>query len=92
MAREVLKSSGSTEVTMSAMTIFYQECPICGRNLRIPAKYFGRLMSCSHCEGEFLAGKEELPAAPPAADADLTASVRELLQPGAFVQPQLGEV
>jgi hypothetical protein len=50
---------------MSAMTIFYQECPVCGRSLRIPAKYFGRLMSCSHCHGEFLAGKEQLPAEEP---------------------------
>ena len=77
---------------MSAMTIFYQECPICGRNLRIPAKYFGRLMSCTHCEGEFRAGKEELPEAPPAADADLGACAGELLHPAGFGQPQLGEV
>jgi hypothetical protein len=50
---------------MSAMTIFYQECPVCGRSLRIPAKYFGRLMSCGHCQGEFVAGTEQLPAEEP---------------------------
>ena len=49
---------------MSAMTIFYQECPICGRNLRIPAKYFGRQMTCTHCKGEFRAGKDQIPEAP----------------------------
>lgn len=76
---------------MSAMTIFYQECPICGRNLRIPAKYFGRLMSCSHCEGEFLAGKDELPQAV-SPDADLVAPVSEMPRPAVFAQPQLGEV
>src|SRR5438128_1714265 len=92
MAREVLKSGGSTEVTMSATTIFYQECPICGRSLRVPAKYFGRLMSCSHCQGEFLAGKEELPQAPPSPDAVLNASVSELIRPPVFTNPQLGEV
>jgi hypothetical protein len=77
---------------MSAMTIFYQECPICGRNLRIPAKYFGRLMTCTHCEGEFRAGKGELPDAAPSPDADLGAPVSELLRPGVFGQPQVGEV
>jgi hypothetical protein len=74
---------------MSAITIFYQQCPVCGRNLRIPTKYFGRQMTCSHCEGEFRAGKEELPEAPPASET----SVRPgLLAPGVFSHPQLGEV
>lgn len=77
---------------MSAMTMFYQQCPICGRSLRIPAKYFGRLMSCTHCEGEFRAGKEQLPEAGPARDADLGACSAELLRPGVFAEPQLGEV
>jgi hypothetical protein len=45
---------------MSAMTFFYQLCPTCGRNLRVPVKYFGRRMSCTHCKGEFIAGKAEL--------------------------------
>ena len=73
---------------MSAMTIFYQECPVCGRNLRIPAKYFGRQMTCTHCEGEFRAGKEELPPSAPAPEANVTAGI---VSP-AFAQPQLGEV
>jgi hypothetical protein len=73
---------------MSAMTIFYQECPVCGRNLRIPAKYFGRQMSCTHCEGEFRAGKEELPPSTPAPEPNVTAGI---VSP-AFAQPQLGEV
>ena len=40
---------------MGLKTIFYQECPTCGRSLRIPVKYFGSTMSCSHCSGEFVA-------------------------------------
>jgi hypothetical protein len=66
---------------MSAMTIFYQECPVCGRSLRIPAKYFGRLMSCSHCQGEFVAGKEQMPAE------DSDAAVPDLMP--AATMPQL---
>lgn len=45
---------------MSALTIFYQECPVCGRSLRVNVKYFGREMSCSHCEGTFIAGKDQM--------------------------------
>jgi hypothetical protein len=74
---------------MSALTIFYQECPICGRKLRIPAKFFGRLMTCTHCEGEFRAGKEELPAATRPSDPDVAPG---MLAPGVFPHPQLGEV
>jgi hypothetical protein len=50
---------------MTTISVFYQQCPVCGRSLRIPAQYFGRQMSCTHCEGEFRAGKEELSPAPP---------------------------
>jgi len=74
---------------MSAMTIFYQQCPVCGRNLRIPAKYFGRQMTCTHCKGEFRAGKDELPEAPRSTESQVSAG---LLAPGVFSHPQLGEV
>jgi len=74
---------------MSAMTVFYQQCPVCGRNLRVPAKYFGRQMTCSHCKREFKAGKDELPEAPTQANPDLSSG---LLAPGVFGSPQLGEV
>lgn len=58
---------------MSALTIFYQECPTCGRSLRIPVKYFGLTMSCSHCSGEFLAD----PDAQRRIDREAAASQRE---------------
>jgi hypothetical protein len=43
---------------MSRTTFFYQECPVCGRSLRVAVRYFGREMSCTHCHGEFLAGPQ----------------------------------
>jgi hypothetical protein len=52
---------------MTAMTFFYQGCPVCGRNLRVPVRYFGRPMCCTHCHGEFVAGKDQLGEAPPVA-------------------------
>jgi len=60
---------------MSAVTVFYQACPVCGRSLRVPVKYFGREMSCSHCEGTFVAGKDQIPRTetppPPLSASDL---------------------
>jgi hypothetical protein len=38
---------------------FFQECPTCGRHVRIKAEYLGRLMSCLHCQGEFTATDRE---------------------------------
>lgn len=58
---------------MSATTVFYQQCPVCGRNLRVPVKYFGREMSCSHCDGVFVAGQDQIPradTAPPSPASD----------------------
>jgi hypothetical protein len=90
MAREVHEAAVERRLPkMSAMTIFYQECPTCGRNLRVPVKYFGRPMSCTHCEGEFIAGKAELPrAAPP----PLAEGTDGQIATQTFSQPQLGEV
>ena len=36
-------------------TDFFQECPVCGRSLRIHVAYLGRRMKCGHCGGRFLA-------------------------------------
>ena len=74
---------------MSALTFFYQNCPVCGRGLRISAKYFGRQMTCTHCQGEFRAGKEELPEQSSMPESGLPTS---LISRSAFVEPQLGEV
>ena len=76
---------------MSAMTVFYQECPVCGRNLRIAVKYFGRPMSCAHCEGEFIAGQDQDRPETPEKAAVLP-SLNGLLSPAACVQPQFGEL
>jgi hypothetical protein len=53
---------------MSAMTFFYQACPVCGRSLRVAVKYFGKEMCCSHCGGEFRAGDFNGSQTPDAAD------------------------
>ena len=76
---------------MSATTVFYQECPVCGRNLRIAVKYFGRPMSCAHCAGEFIAG-DNLERSPACEKEEASPSVSGLMAPAAFGQPQLGEV
>jgi hypothetical protein len=63
---------------MSAVTtVFYQECPTCGRSLRVAVKYFGRSMSCGHCGGEFVANPGELRSTPPV---DPTASARVIVE------------
>ena len=74
---------------MSALTFFYQNCPVCGRGLRISAKYFGRQMTCTHCQGEFRAGKEEMPVGAEVTEARLPTS---LISRSEFVEPQMGEV
>lgn len=62
---------------MSALTVFYQECPTCGRSLRVAVKYFGRTMSCGHCGGEFVANPTEMRSTAPI---DPTASARVIVE------------
>ena len=40
---------------MSSSTYFSQECPTCGRNLRIRVEYLGKLLVCQHCHGQLYA-------------------------------------
>jgi hypothetical protein len=75
---------------MSSTTIFYQACPVCGRSLRVPVKFFGRPMSCSHCHGEFVAGEDQV-ARHEEDQTELSLPAALLLSP-VFAPPQLGEV
>ncbi|MGC4005373.1 MAG: hypothetical protein QM811_20540 [Pirellulales bacterium] len=36
-------------------TFFYQECPTCGRALRVRINYLGKAVVCDHCRGTFTA-------------------------------------
>ena len=40
---------------MHRSTYFNQECPICGRGLRVRVEYQGKNVYCQHCKGQFLA-------------------------------------
>ena len=40
---------------MSQHLVFIQECPTCGRRLRIRVEYLGRKLACSHCRGKLIA-------------------------------------
>jgi hypothetical protein len=40
---------------MAQTTYFFQECPTCGRHLRIRVQYLGREMACAHCRRTFTA-------------------------------------
>ena len=40
---------------MLKSTFFLQECPICGRGLRIRVEYLGKRVVCQHCRGQLVA-------------------------------------
>ena len=51
---------------MGCNTFFHQECPTCGRTLRIRVEYLGRLLNCPHCRGRVNAADPESPGKRPA--------------------------
>ncbi len=38
---------------MSIPTYYDQDCPVCGRSLRIRGEYQGKEVKCRHCHGQF---------------------------------------
>ena len=44
---------------MSHATCFYQECPTCGRQLRVRVKFLNKVVVCPHCEGQLIAEDPE---------------------------------
>jgi hypothetical protein len=46
---------------MPLVSVFYQQCPVCGRNLRMPVQCFGRQVTCVHCGGDFRAEEQAAP-------------------------------
>jgi hypothetical protein len=39
----------------SRATFFVQECPTCGRKVRVCVEYLGMRIQCRHCRGIFVA-------------------------------------
>ncbi|HEV7224571.1 MAG TPA: response regulator [Pirellulales bacterium] len=48
---------------MMVSTHYIQQCPTCGRSLRVRVEYLGRQVACMHCHGRFLAYDPESPRA-----------------------------
>ncbi len=46
-------------------TYFDQECPTCGRSLKIRVEYMGRRVTCQHCHANFEACDPKSAAYPP---------------------------
>ena len=44
-----------------SQTHFVQQCPTCGRSLRVRVEYLGRQVACQHCHGRLLACDPESP-------------------------------
>jgi len=40
---------------MMRPALFVQECPTCGRSLRVRIDLLGRSVACQHCQAQFLA-------------------------------------
>lgn len=44
---------------MSSATFFVQQCPTCGRRLRVCVEYLGKTIQCRHCRGTLVACDSE---------------------------------
>jgi len=71
---------------------YHQNCPVCGRNLRIRVTLLGRTVYCQHCGGGFIAtdavtGRDSTPKT----DRPRAAIVDELLERAAVMLGQGGE-
>lgn len=62
---------------MAEATYFVQECPTCGRSLRIRVEYLGKRLVCQHCHGALVASDCQ---APPRLSVDLLQRASELIE------------
>lgn len=44
---------------MSTATFFVQQCPTCGRRLRVCVEYLGKRIQCRHCRATLVARDPE---------------------------------
>jgi hypothetical protein len=66
---------------VSESVYFVQECPTCGRSLRIRVGYLGKHVVCQHCHGRFQACDPASPSYPPVdSGIDLLRRADELLE------------
>lgn len=61
-------------------TYYIQECPTCGRTLRVQVEHLGRELSCQHCRGKLVARDPEDLAAAPDPSLALLERANELLE------------
>ena len=71
---------------------YHQNCPVCGRNLRIRVRLLGRRVYCQHCCGGFVASDAATGSGiSSAADRPQSAIVDELIERAAVMLGQSGE-
>ena len=71
---------------------YHQNCPVCGRNLRIRVRLLGRRVYCQHCCGGFVASDAATGSGIfSEADRPQSAIVDELIERAAVMLGQSGE-
>jgi hypothetical protein len=71
---------------------YHQNCPVCGRNLRIRVQLLGRRVYCQHCGGGFIASDAtSADALPRPADRPQAALVDELIERAAVMLARSSE-
>jgi hypothetical protein len=61
---DVFLDRGEGRYTVSR-AYYYQECPTCGRNLKVRVEYLGKNVRCQHCHARFEACDPDSAAYPP---------------------------
>lgn len=64
---------------MSTAMFFVQQCPTCGRRLRVCVEYLGKKIQCRHCRGTLVARDPDNDPSWGNSQSDLMRRVDELL-------------
>jgi hypothetical protein len=80
---------GAEEGMTANAVCYHQNCPVCGRNLRIRVTLLGRLVYCQHCGGGFVASDAKSLAPGPVPPSH-PARVDELLERAAVMLGRQG--
>lgn len=80
VAIRVVEASSTEGGMVRSPVFFHQQCPVCGRVVRVRVSLLGRQVYCQHCQGSFVATDSSMGGLPPTTTVVQSAGTDDLIE------------
>jgi hypothetical protein len=80
VAIRVVEASSTEGGMVRSPVFFHQQCPVCGRVVRVRVSLLGRQVFCQHCQGSFVATDSSMGDLPPTTPVSPSAGTDDLIE------------